>query len=111
MGTPQRLLCCAFAVMLSSTGWARIGDTLQECVQRYGQPLNKYPRDGFIDSGCRWIISEYSATGTKTKKWLFVVFASFVDGEVVSLVIGKRDAEASFVPCTPKEIQALLENN
>jgi hypothetical protein len=41
MKTPQRLFCCALAVMLSSTSWARIGETLEECVERYGDPIDK----------------------------------------------------------------------
>jgi len=32
-----KLLSCVLAVALSSTGWARIGETLEECIARYGE--------------------------------------------------------------------------
>jgi hypothetical protein len=38
MTTQQHLLCCALAIMMSSTGWTRIGETLEECKARYGEP-------------------------------------------------------------------------
>lgn len=39
MNLPKRLLCCALAGMLSSTTLARVGETLQQCEQRYGTGL------------------------------------------------------------------------
>lgn len=41
------------AVMLSSTVWARIGETLEECVERYGDPIESPTPDKSLQGAVR----------------------------------------------------------
>jgi hypothetical protein len=38
MKAPQLLLCGALTLVIATTGRARIGETLEECINRYGPP-------------------------------------------------------------------------
>ena len=48
MKIPQLVLGCALPVMLASTGLARIGETLEECVERYGDPIESPTPDELL---------------------------------------------------------------
>jgi hypothetical protein len=67
----QRLLCCAFVIMLSSTGWARIGETILKCAKRYqpGMARAAWGKDEatFIYKGV-WV--SVKAYDTRKVQWI-----------------------------------------
>jgi hypothetical protein len=91
--TPQHLLCCALAVMLSSTGLARINETLDECVNRYGAavsgPINESP-------GKATYVFQKSD---------YRIMVTFVDGKVAIISFNKPGALSEI------EVERLLDAN
>jgi hypothetical protein len=111
MKTPQRLLCCALAVMLSSTGWARIGWTLDQCIATYGEAT---PSDGSgrvwemaaMDSGFK---APPSAQAFTFQRGTITVAVGLVDGVVQMIAYMKpRDGSVDF---TEADFQGLLQRN
>ncbi len=122
MKSRQLILCCILAVMLSSTGWARIGETLKQCVERYGEvkplyldiTLLDYPqstgrdrkpvthtRDGFVQYG-------FEKAG-------IMIGAAFYDGKAAFMAFWKVSDDEPRSSRTPSltrtEIETILSAN
>lgn len=51
MNTINPLLSVLLFITLSSSGWARLGETLEQCISRYGQPDMKRMGDKYYVDG------------------------------------------------------------
>jgi hypothetical protein len=105
MKAPQQLLYCALAVMLSSTGWARIGETLDECIQRYGEVTFGPRADGFGNQMVQFTKLPYTVT---------VVLKN---GTAVAIGYFRYSSDLRFgrlpdsYPMDADEVQTLVERN
>jgi len=102
MKATQPLLCCALAVMLSSTGWARIGETLEQCEARYGKASERKPID--LLPGSKTYM--FSKAGME-------IFCILLDGKVVAIQYekGEKDILGSPEKLSDVEIEKLLDSN
>lgn len=110
MKSLHRLLCCALTVMLSSTCWARIGETLEECIARYGQPT--FGPDPFtgIDT------QPASMHGVARELTDTQIYRFDKDPLVIKVVIHKGSAHMIYFYCPTENLgeqglHAILEKN
>jgi hypothetical protein len=99
MKAPQQILCFALAAMLSSTGWTRIGETEQECLDRY---------EDCVDVG--WASEPLGISRVRTLRFRKSEFSISVEiwGEPA---IVRRVTFSSTRPFTKDEVALLLERN
>lgn len=101
----QRLLCCALAVMLFSTTWARLDETPEQCEARYGPAkLTKETPKDFNVPGA--VTSFYNKSGLN-------IFVTFYDGRAGEIFFEKEEKDALGNPqeLSQAEIESLLAAN
>jgi hypothetical protein len=121
MKAPQQILCFALALMLCSTGWARIGETLEDCIERYGSPREGFglmdkveltPPEGVDCKIYKFEKHVERASGPSDLITIFVtvVHVTLLDNSVERIIYRKSRAgrDASW---TDDEVKTLLENN
>jgi hypothetical protein len=100
----QRLVCCALAAVLPSTGWARIGATVDECKKLYGEPNMTVPHG--------WFTRLYFRHGDMYR---MVDFADGKVGRMCTMKIGETAlpgrGEKKDRPLTDAEVTELLAEN
>jgi hypothetical protein len=89
MKAPQQILCFAFAVMLSSTGWTRIGETLEDCIKRYGQPVGEGPLNQSVDHS--------EAVNYGFSKSGLICLITFYEGKAVEIWFTREDAQRPII--------------
>jgi hypothetical protein len=102
MKASQALLLCALAIMLVSTGWARIGETLAQCEERYGRPSPGKPI----------ALLPGSETYSFTKAGM-EIFCVLLDEKVVAIQYQKetKDILGHSEKMSDVELQKLLDSN
>jgi len=91
------LLGTALAVMVCSTASARIGETLEQCVARYGAP----------DSGPKPAEGGLSASTYYFVKSGRDIQITFYDGKAVELLVHRRDGKVF----SDSEVETMLSEN
>lgn len=69
-------------LLLPICGFARLGDTEAQCIERYGEPTDRHPGTAPVES-----IVEFHQQGTR-------IVAEFSQGHVVSMLFGRPDGPA-----------------
>ncbi len=101
MKASQSLLSFALAILLSSTGWARIGETIDQCGVRYGDPFKEDAElVGFPDS-----------TALFYRKSGLMMIVGFWRGKAVILTIGRPTGSGSSEQLSDVEVETLLAAN
>jgi hypothetical protein len=105
MKAPQRILCCALAVTLSSTGWARLGETLEQCEARYGLATRTLDAPDSLNAPGA-LVCFFSRAG-------FKIVATFHNGKAGVIFFEKEEQDASGNPMeiSQTEVESLLESN
>lgn len=104
----MKLLPCVLAIVLvavlSSTGWARLGETPEQCEERYGPALlTKDVPKGDVPGA---VYSHYNKAGLN-------IFATFYEGRVGEIFFEKEETNAlgKAQKLSQAEIEALLAAN
>jgi hypothetical protein len=105
MKSLQRILCCALAVALSSTGWARLGETLEQCEARYG------PASRTVDA-----LASFNTPGTIActfSKAGYKIVVALHDGKA-GVIFYEKEEQGTLgkpVDISQTEVESLLESN
>jgi hypothetical protein len=93
---PLLAAIAAVALMTSSTLFARIGETEQECAARYGEPVTKFPDNILL----------YQKSG-------LTIIITFFNGKADSIVYAKNATNAlgKREQISETEVEILLNNN
>jgi hypothetical protein len=104
MKTPLLLHGAAFAVLACSSATARIGETLEECKDRYGEVTVSTPAPEHFPEGS--IIHGFEKAG-------MTVAATIQDNKVVQIMFWKieKDGAGKPQPLNDVEIRTLLDAN
>lgn len=97
MKTPRLIWLSILLLCLPSVSDARIGETLQQCIARYGQPDGE-PEEGGVHP---------KATDCAFVKDGLELLVTFYQGKAVDIIFSKLD-ERSF---SPSEVEELLKAN
>jgi hypothetical protein len=88
---------CALAILLPAAGWARIGETLEQCVARYGPPESP-PEESAVHP--KAIDCAFSKSGLD-------ISVVFYQGKAADIMFRKLDGSAF----NPSEVEELLKAN
>jgi acyl-CoA synthetase (AMP-forming)/AMP-acid ligase II len=104
MKKSQRLLTYAMSVMLCSTGWARLGETPEQCEERYGTAIAVDDADKAFDPRGA-TIALYEKAGLE-------IFVTFYRGSAVLLTFKRLHKNAlGNLDLSPTEVASLLNAN
>ena len=122
MKVPLWIATVVLAVILSSTSLARIGETIEQCAVRYGDPLKEneswWPNSPAVPAGFPLLVGEglvlHPGRAPKTlyfkKSGLFII-VSFWKGKAAIVSFGKVSVSGSMEKLSDVEVETLLAAN